>query len=184
MLSIVTEMNDGLAPFRLLRRADDRRNPRWLAIVNATMHEALATTTLPELADVVARRGQELFGSTTIGIALLHGRDLEIVQHGCLAGVPPSATVPGELLDDCRPGDIVEIGDLARFARRYSAAQPYVDHGLASIVAAPFGEHQISGYLSFFSTRSPEFSDDELNLIVLVASVVGLAVSRLAVSNR
>jgi len=145
-----------------------------------TIADFARVTTRAELAEVVAVRSREIFG-TRIRAAIMP------IAGDCLSMISAASNVDvPDIFGQSRvttpyvPGQVFEITDVARYAEVRPAARPWLDAGICYIVSAAFSPRaRVMGYVTFVHFVHSDYSDDELTLMQLLASLVGFELDRI-----
>jgi hypothetical protein len=155
----------------------------WMRHYHELLHDVcVAAQTRDAVAWAAIRQGYDIFRAEIVAIALRSGDDYETIafNRGGAAYPPLRFTVRNDPDGPAYvPGQILNIPDLPRFARRFPAVVPLAEAGLKSLVAAAFSSHvHGDGYIAFCSRGDQEYSMDEYTLMCLHALAAGIGFDR------
>jgi GAF domain-containing protein len=162
-----------------LRTYPVRDRQAWLYVLLESINDLAFAATRAALAESVALRSRELFGTDVRGIiTVLDGNVLSMIPAAANADVP--VTSPGPVIAAYAAGQIVEIADLGAYCTARPMFAPWYTAGFRHIVGAAFGSRgQARGYVTYLHYRLMPYSDDELTLFSILAHLVGIALDRI-----
>jgi hypothetical protein len=165
---------------RLLRAYPTPESTRWLYLLLETLADLEAVNTRAQLADVVARRTREIFGDAVRGtILVINDETLFMLASEYNADVP-SLPVSSAVTIPYTPGIIFEISDYNAYRAQRPVSEVWYEAGFRYIVSSGFGPRtHTKGYVSFLHRSQSEYSDDELTLLAILATFIGIAIDRI-----
>ena len=169
--------------WRVVRPLEEGAAAPWLRIYYSLLFDLCSCKhTVENIAKVAIDAAYETFRAEVVAVALQEGDCWKVLPYRQKDEIRPPLMLP--MQRDPRgptykPGQVVDIPDLAAFAREFPALQQLVDLELGSMVVAAFGYrvHEC-GYLAFCSTGTQHYSDVEYILMCLYALAVGIALDR------
>lgn len=166
--------------WRIARRYADAPSAPWISHFAGAL-QAFSVAERPELAaGAAARESRATFRVDIAAVVLADADAWRVLAWDGLA--PPALTLPRTgLPPGYRPGEIIEIRDLGRYAAPAPHLAALARGEYSHLIAAGFGcDSRTSGYLTFVSRSDPALSDDELTLLSLFALATGIALDRFA----
>jgi len=167
------------ALWRTVRPLSEGATAGWMREYYRHLYElAFHAHTVEQVAKVVIRHAHATFRSEIVAIALRDGDEWNVLPYRQGDTLAPPLRLPVATQADgpvYEPGQIVDVPDVAAFARRFPWIAPLAERGVGSLVTAAFGTliHG-RGYVAFASYRDQHYSDDEYVLMCLHALAAGI----------
>ena len=167
------------ALWRTVRPLREGATASWMRSYYEHLYElAFHARTVEAVAKVVIRHAHATFRSEIVAVVLRDGEEWNVLPYRQNDTTAPPLRLPVDTADDgpaYEPGQIVDIPNVAAFARRFPRMAPLAERGVGSLVLAAFGSMiHGRGYLSFASYRDQHYSDDEFVLMCLHALAAGI----------
>ncbi len=153
----------------------------WLFMLLETIADCARVNTRADLADVVAVRSRDIFGSRIRAVIMpIAGDCLSLLSAPVNDDIPDIFGGHSRVTTPYVPGQVFEITDMDRYVAARPAGKPWLDAGIAYIVSAAFSPRSlVMGYVTFLHFARSEYSDDELTLMQLLAALVGFELDRI-----
>jgi hypothetical protein len=167
------------ALWRIVRPLRDGATASWIRSYYEHLYElAFEARTLEEVAKTVIRHAHATFRSEIVAVVLRDGEQWNVLPYRQNDTLAPPLRLPIATDPDgpvYEPGQIVDVPDVAAFAKRFPWIAPLAQRGVGSLVSAAFGTMiHGRGYLAFASYRDQHYSDDEYVLMCLHALAAGI----------
>jgi len=145
-----------------------------------TIADFAKVTTRAELAQVVAVRSRDIFGSRIRAVIMPIAGDCLTVLSAPLNSDIPDIFGQSPVTTPYIPGQVSEVADMERYVSARPAGRPLRDAGICYMVSAAFSPRsRVMGYITFLHFVRSEYSDDELTLMQLLAALVGFELERI-----
>jgi hypothetical protein len=165
----------------VLRAYPTMQRAPWLLMLLETIADFSKVTSRSQLAEAVALRSRDIFGSRIRAVIMpIAGDCLTLLSSPVNEDVPDIFGGHSQVTTPYVAGQVFEITNMERYVALRPAGQPWIDAGIRYIVSVAFSPRSlVTGYVTFLHFAQSEYSDDELTLMQLLAALVGFELDRI-----